>query len=337
MKIVFVILLITIYCYSKNIIQEEGVLKIKNNNKTVSLALGSGGARGYAHIGVIETIKNQGYKIESIAGSSMGALVGGLYAVGKLEEFKQWILTLNYYDLYKLLNLSLVDGGLVDAEKVFDKIKIIIGDVNIEDLPIKYKAVATDLNTQTTVIFEKGKLIDAIRASIAIPTIFVPVYVDDQILVDGGVLNPLPINLISKDKTDLKIAVNLDANIENTYIVEIPQEQFSREEVLYNKFHDLLNKAETFIPQELSNVANKYRLNWLHNKNEEKNNTKHDISSILRMTLDSAQSVLSKYYIQNHKVDMIIEISRESCAFYEFTKAYQMIEIGKMATIETFR
>jgi hypothetical protein len=148
---------------------KEEVLKIKDNNKTVSLALGSGGARGYAHIGVIETIENQGYKIESIAGSSMGALVGGLYAVGKLEEYKQWVLTLNYYDLYKLLNLSLVDGGLVDAEKVFDKIETMIGNVNIEDLPIKYRAIATDLNTQTTVIFEKGKLIDAIEHQLLFP------------------------------------------------------------------------------------------------------------------------------------------------------------------------
>lgn len=308
------------------------------NNKTVSLALGSGGARGYAHIGVIEIIEEKGYKIKSIAGSSMGALIGGLYAVGKLEEYKQWILNLNYYDIYKLLSISLVDGGLVDAEKVFDKIKTFIGDVLIEDLPIKYRAVATELKTQKPIVFEEGKLIDAIRASIAVPTIFIPVYKEDKILVDGGVLNPLPINLISKDKTDLKIAVNLDANIENTYIVEIPQEQFSREEVLYNEFNNLLNKAETFIPQELSNVANKYRLNWLRNKKEEKNNNvKHDISSILRMTLDTAQSVLSKYYIQNHKVDIIIEISRESCAFYEFTKAYKMIEIGKMATLEVLK
>jgi NTE family protein len=309
-----------------------------NHIKTISLVLGSGGARGYAHIGVIEAIEKKGYEIKSIAGSSMGALIGGLYAVGKLEEYKQWVLNLNYYDIYQLLSISLVDGGLVDAEKVFDKIKNFIGDVNIEDLPIQYKAVATDLNTQEPIIFEKGKLIDAIRASIAIPTIFIPVYVDDKILVDGGVLNPLPINLISQDKTDLKIAVNLDANIENTYIVEIPQEQFSREEILYNEFNNLLNKAETFIPQELSNVADKYRLNWLRNKKEEKNNNvKHDISSILRMTLDTAQSVLSKYYIQNHKVDIIIEISRESCAFYEFTKAYKMIEIGKMATLEVLK
>lgn len=305
------------------------------NNKTVSLALGSGGARGYAHIGVIETIEEKGYKIKSIAGSSMGALIGGLYAVGKLEEYKQWVLNLNYYDIYKLLSISLVDGGLVDAEKVFDKIKTFIGDVLIEDLPIKYRAVATELKTQKPIVFEEGKLIDAIRASIAVPTIFIPVYKEDKILVDGGVLNPLPINLTSNDQTDLKIAVNLDANIQNKYIIDIPKEQLSREEMLYNEFNSLLNRAETILPKELLNVANRYRLHWRDKKKkEEKNSSKQDISSILRMTLDTAQTVLSKYYIQNNKVDIIIKISRVSCSFYEFTKAYQMIEIGKMATKE---
>ena len=306
-----------------------------NNTKTVSLILGSGGARGYAHIGVIETIKNKGYEIQSIAGSSMGALIGGLYAVGKLEDYKQWVLNLNYYDIYKLLSISLVDGGLVDAEKVFDKIKAFIGDILIEDLPIKYRAVATDLKTQESVVFEKGKLIDAIRASIAVPTIFIPIYKNDTILVDGGVLNPLPINLTSKDQTDLKIAVNLDANIKNRYIIDLPKEQLSREEILYNQFNELLNKAETLLPKELLNVANKYRSNWKSiQKKEKKETVKQDISSILRMTLDTAQTVLSKYYIQNYKVDIIIEISRVSCSFYEFTKAYQMIEIGKMAAKE---
>jgi NTE family protein len=320
----------------------KGIALKRKENKTISLALGSGGARGYAHIGVIETIEKKGYEIKSIAGSSMGALIGGLYAVGKLEEYKQWVLNLDYYDIYKLLGISLVDGGLVDAEKVFDKIKTFIGDVLIEELPIQYKAVATELNTQEIVVFEKGKLIDAIRASIAIPTIFIPVYKDDKILVDGGVLNPLPLNLISQDETDLKIAVNLDANIKNTYTIEIPKKQLSREEILYNQFNDLLNKAESLLPkklpQELRDVADKYRLSWLRNKKKKKQQEiKHDISSILRMTLDSAQSVLSKYYIQNHKADIIIEISRESCAFYEFTKAYQMIEIGKLAAKEVLK
>ncbi|RXJ64893.1 patatin [Halarcobacter anaerophilus] len=309
-----------------------------NNKKTISLVLGSGGARGYAHIGVIETIEKKGYTIKSIAGSSMGALIGGLYAVGKLKEYKQWVLNLNYYDIYKLLSISSVEGGLVDAEKVFDKIKTFIGDINIEDLPIKYKAVATSLNTQETIVFEKGKLIDAIRASVAIPTIFIPIYKDDKILVDGGVLNPLPINLTSKDKTDLKIAVNLDANIKNKYIIDIPIEQLTREEVLYNEFNNLLNKAETLLPKELLTIVYKYRLNWISKKKEKKKALiKCDISSILRMTLNTARTVLSKYYIQNNKVDILIEISKESCSFYEFTKAYEMIEIGKMAANEAVK
>jgi NTE family protein len=210
--------------------------------------------------------------------------------------------------------------------------------VNIEDLPIQYKAVATDLNTQEPIIFEKGKLIDAIRASIAVPTIFVPVYKDNRILVDGGVLNPLPINLTSKDQTDLKIAVNLDANIKNKYIIEIPKEQLTREELLYSEFNKLLNQAETLLPKELLDVANKYRLNWRNEKTEEIHySSKHDISSILRMTLDTAQTILSKYYIQNNQVDILIEISRESCSFYEFTKAYQMIEIGKLVANEVLK
>lgn len=301
------------------------------NNQTVSLALGSGGARGYAHIGAIEAIEKKGYKIKSIAGSSMGALIGGLYAVGKLDEFKQWILTLNYYDMYKLLSLSSVGGGLLDSEKVFDKIKLLIGDVNIEDLSIKYKAVATNLNSQTTIIFEKGKLIDAIKASVAIPTIFTPIYKDDMILVDGGILNPLPINIISQDNTDIKIAVNLDANIPNNYIIKIPQEQLTREEVLLNDFNKLVNKAESLIPKELLDIAKKYKSKKIKQDKKEES-IQQDIFFILGRTVDVAQGVLSKYTIENHKADIIIQIPRTSCEFYEFTKAYKMIEIGKMAT-----
>ena len=140
-----------------------------NNQKTISLVLGSGGARGYAHIGVINELEKQGYKIESIAGSSMGALIGGLYATGKLHEFEEWVLTLDYYEMFKLISFSSKSGGLVDAEKVFDKLKVMMGDIQIEDLPIKYRAIATDLNTQKEVLFEKGSLIDAIRASVGIP------------------------------------------------------------------------------------------------------------------------------------------------------------------------
>lgn len=305
-------------------------MKIKNN-KTISLVLGSGGARGYAHIGVIEVLEEKSYKIKSIAGSSMGSLIGGLYAVGKLKEFKQWVLTLNYFDIFKLLSLSSVGGGLIESEKVFDKIKLLIGDVLIEDLDIKYTAVATDLSSQKIVYFTKGKLIDAIRASVAMPTIFTPVNKDEMILVDGGVLNPLPINVVASDDTDIKIAVNLDANIKNKYIVDIPKEQSLREDVLNNQLNKLLNKAESLVPQELVKIAKEYQEKYMENSDRKKQTSRQDIAFIFSKTLDTAQSVLSKYAIQNQEVDILIQIPRSSCEFYEFTKAYKMINIGKMA------
>ena len=296
--------------------------------KTISLALGSGGARGYAHIGVIEELEKEVYKIKSIAGSSMGALIGGLYAVGKMAEYKEWVLTLGYYDLFKLLKLSSVSGGLIDVDEVFNRVALMIGDINIEDLPIKYVAVATDLVTQKEVLFTKGKLIDAIRASIAIPTIFTSVIKDDMILVDGGILNPLPINVIMNDDTDIKIAVNLDANIKNNYLVTVPLEYETREEQLYNEFKNLMRKAEQLVPEKIRTIVDKKSTKNIEKKIKEKK----DIFFILGRTLDTAQSVLSKYSMQNDKADIVIDISRDCCDFYEFTKAYKMIEIGRMAT-----
>ena len=325
-KKIIIIVLIIVNCYSDTIKKETNLEN--RNNKTVSLALGSGGARGYAHIGVIQEIEKKGYKIKSISGSSMGALIGGLYAVGKLDEYKEWILTLSYYDVYKLIKFSSIRGGLIDADAVFDKIALMIGDVNIEDLPLKYRAVATDIITQKEVIFSRGKLIDAIRASIAIPTIFTSVIKDDMVLVDGGILNPLPINTITDDDTDIKIAVNLDANIENRYIIDIPLEHRTREEQLYSEFESYLKKAESYVPDSLLSIVDS------NNSNELKEATveEKDIFFILGRTLDTAQSILAKYSMQNHKADIVIDIPRDSCEFYEFTKAYKMIEIGKMAT-----
>jgi len=296
--------------------------------KTISLVLGSGGARGYAHIGVIHELEKQGYKIESIAGSSMGALIGGLYATGKLKEFEEWVLSLDYYELFKLISFSSSSGGIVDAQKVFDKLKVMMGDVQIEDLPIKYRAVATDLHSQKEVLFEKGSLIDAIRASVGIPTIFAPILKDEMILVDGGVLNPIPINAVSNDDTDLTIAVNLDANIENHYNIIVPDEQKSREALLYDEFNNLIEKAQAMLPPALLNIINEA----IAKRSKKKVVNRQDVFFVLSKTLDTAQGVLADYSMQNHKVDRMINIPRESCEFYEFTKAYEMIEIGKMAS-----
>lgn len=214
--------------------------------KKVSLVLGSGGARGYAHIGVIEELEKSGYEIASISGASMGALIGGLYACGKLEEYKNWVTGLNAINIATLLDISFSRGGIIEGEKVFQKLSTMIGEQKIEDLPIKFTAVATDLVKKKEVWFQHGDLLKSIRASIAIPSIFTPVKIGDMILIDGGALNPLPVAPTNADLTDITIAVNLYGDISkpkpDTKIITAPK--FSMFDVL-DKTLDTMQDALT--------------------------------------------------------------------------------------------
>lgn len=291
-----------------------------NNKKTVSLVLGSGGARGYAHIGVIETLEDKGYEIKSVSGSSMGALIGGLYAAGKLDAYKEWVLSLDFIDTLKLLDISLADGGIVNIDAVYKKIEQMIGDIKIEDLPITYIAVASDIKNQKKIWFKEGKLIDAIRASIAIPTVFTPVIKNDMILVDGGVLDPLPVDSVSSDETDITIAVNLNANIPNSYHIERPANKVKTENTLYQKSVELVETAKEVIGTDSS-----------------KEKTPIDILYILNKSLDATQNLIVKNTLKEHQPDLIIEIPKDAYETYEYDKAYELIEIGKRATKESLK
>lgn len=192
--------------------QQPGNTDLPGKGVKVALALGSGGARGYAHIGVIEVLEEQGYEITAVTGASMGALIGGLHAAGKLREYKDWVTGLDQFDLFRLLDLSLMSPGAIRADKVFTVLKDMIGDIRIEDLPIPYTAVATDLLAQQEVWFQRGILHHAIRASIAIPSVITPVMMQGRVLVDGGLLNPLPINPSIAAHADIIVAVNLSGS-----------------------------------------------------------------------------------------------------------------------------
>ncbi len=141
--------------------------------KSVSLILGSGGARGLAHIGVIRWLEEHNYKIESISGCSIGALIGGVYAVGKLDEFERWIREITKFDIVTLLDLSWSKSGLVKGDKIINTLIDLVGDVNIEDLVISYTAVAADVNEEKEIWINSDRLFDAIRASISLP-MFLP-------------------------------------------------------------------------------------------------------------------------------------------------------------------
>ncbi|WP_017940362.1 patatin-like phospholipase family protein, partial [Thioalkalivibrio sp. ALE6] len=182
--------------------------------QSISLVLGSGGARGLAQIGVIRWLEEHSdYRIRSIAGASMGAAVGGIYAAGRLDAYESWVKTLRRQDVWRLLDFSFRGAGLIRGDRLIEKLRDMLGDTDIEQLPISFTAVATDIEREREVWLNSGSLFDAIRASIAIPTVFTPVRHKGRLLVDGGLLNPVPIAPTLNDDTDITLAVSLNGRV----------------------------------------------------------------------------------------------------------------------------
>ena len=179
--------------------------------RRAALVLAGGGARGVAHIGAIEELESQGFEVHAVAGTSMGALVGGMYASGHLEPFKEWMYTLDKYKVFGLVDFALSTEGLVKGNRVIGAMKELVPDVKIEQMPLPFAAVAADLLTGREVVLERGGLYDAIRASISIPSVFRPVRRGNMVLVDGGTVNPLPLNRVRREPGDVLVAVDVSA------------------------------------------------------------------------------------------------------------------------------
>lgn len=179
-------------------------------SKKVHLVLGSGGARGIAHIGVIEMLEAEGYEIVSVTGCSMGAVVGGMYCAGFMETYKKWLCTLTKSAVFSLFDFTLALHGFIKGDKVLRKLKEFTGEQAIENFTIPYTAVATDIRHKKEIHFTSGSLYKALRASVGIPGVFTPMADEHAVMVDGGVLNPLPLNLVNKKPGELTIAVNLN-------------------------------------------------------------------------------------------------------------------------------
>lgn len=186
--------------------------KNSSDMKDIALVLSSGGARGLAHIGVIEELESRGYHITSIAGCSMGALIGGVYAAGKLTEFREWMKTIDRKKMLELTDFSLSLNHFVKGKRIIETIMEFVPDVAIEDLPIPYSAVAADLKEGREVVFSKGSLFEAIRASISLPSFYEPVQRDGMILIDGGVINPIPLNRVSRKTGDILVGADVSGH-----------------------------------------------------------------------------------------------------------------------------
>ncbi len=294
-------------------------MKTSSKSKNVALVLSSGGARGLAHIGVIEELQARGYSITSIAGSSMGALVGGLYAAGKITEFRDWVVTLNKKDVLSLIDFTLTTKGFVKGDKVFERMRKLnlIPDINIEDLPIPYVAVAVDIINNKECVFQSGSLLKAIRASISIPSVFTPISIDTGLLVDGGVLNPLPLKLVKRNPSDLLVAVDLNAL--NVYEKpKLPKKRSSTEN--HNeRFAALIQKWDELFGHNNSKST------------KEKKITPKSIGyfDVLMRSVLLMQSKLTAYSTEITPPDVLIPISKDSSTVFEFYKAEELIAYGK--------
>ncbi|MFW5823840.1 MAG: patatin-like phospholipase family protein [Marinobacter sp.] len=329
--------------------------------KTVALALGSGGARGYAHMGAIEVLDERGYDIVAISGCSMGALIGGVYAAGKMQAYKDWVTGLGQFDVLKLLDVTLNSVGAIRGEKVFSVVREMLGDIRIETLPIAYTAVATDLLGHKEIWFQEGPLDRAIRSSIAIPGLVTPVVMNGRVLVDGALLNPLPIMPTISAHADLVVAVNLSG--EDDTARRLPDAAFTEMDdegevdEWIGRFRDKASRwldwdalksfggrrdnghpgkppsPEEKLEEEAREQAEEQAearqdpwaetgtINW-----EKLGIGKFDI---MNLTIETMQSALVQYKLAGYPPDLLVNVPKNSCRTYDYHKAPEMIQIGR--------
>lgn len=280
--------------------------------KKIALVLSGGGARGLAHIGAIETLESHRYEITSIAGCSMGALIGGMYAAGKLPEVKDWVLALDRRKVLSLVDFSLSLTHLVKGDRVMEALKEIVPDVNIEDLPIPYTAVATDWNSGKEVVFDHGSLYDAIRASISIPLFLNPVRREEMLLVDGGLVNSLPLNRVVRHSGDLLFGINVSTH---DYQGELLMQQFVERK--------LLSKS---MPAAVMNRIMKHfegiNINYV---------------TLLMRTIAIMLEQNTRQQILISRPDLVVQVPMKRYGVFDFDKAAAILQIGKHKTSRALR
>ena len=303
----------------------------------VALALGSGGARGYAHIGVINELRERGHEIVGIAGSSMGALVGGLQAAGRLDEYTSWASSLTQRAVLRLLDPSIGAAGVLRAEKILEAVREILGDVTIEELPIPFTSVATDLITGKSVWLQVGPVDDAIRASIAIPGVISPHVVGGRLLADGGILDPIPMAPIAAVTADITIAISLSGDDPDSR----GREPRPTAEWLNRMWRSTSSLLDTKTARSLldSTTARTVlsRFSAGDDIDAESADTGAVASTIPRLggfevmnrTIDIAQAALARHTLAAYPPDLLIEVPRTVCRSLDFHRADEVIEIGQ--------
>jgi NTE family protein len=306
----------------------------------VALALGSGGARGYAHIGVINELRDRGHEIVGIAGSSMGSLVGGLQAADKLDEYAEWASSLTQRAVLRLLDPSLTAAGVLRAEKILDAVREILGEVMIEDLPIPYTSVSTDLISGKSVWLQRGPVDEAIRASIAIPGVITPHELDGRLLADGGILDPLPMAPIAAVNADMTIAVSLNGD---DPLHGNQSEPRPSGELLSRMWRSTTALLDTAAARTLLDTpAARSVFSRFANSGDEDEAQADVVANadpmpiprlggfeVMNRSIDIAQAALMRHTLAAYPPDLLIEVPRTACRSLEFYRAAEVIDIGQ--------
>lgn len=281
--------------------------------KSIALVLSSGGSKGLAHIGVIKELERQGFKISSVSGSSIGSVIGGLYAMGKLDDYTNWVKSLNKKHIWGLMDFTISTNGLLKGNKIFEKMVAFIPDVLIENMKIPFAAVATDLLNEKDVVFKTGSFYKAIRSSVAIPSVFTSVKYEDTYLVDGGVLNPIPIDHVERKEGDILVVVNLYGKKKNNVIKSISniKSKSSSYMGVFNNISVSLNK--------LLKTGDKKSPSYL---------------TVLTATTYAMVHKLAKENIDKHQPEIVINIPVDSANTFDFHKADELIALGEFAAKE---
>lgn len=314
----------------------------------IALSLGSGGARGFAHIGVIEELEERGHQIVAISGASMGALVGGVYAAGKLPEFRDWAYALTQSSVFGLLDFALRGPGVVKADRVVGEVSEMLGNVLIEDLNVPYTAVATDLTARREIWFQTGPLAMAIRASIAIPSVITPVNYGGHILADGGVMNPVPLEPLSSTVSDATIAVALSGRPDKVRAVTDPVGDAEEEQSPGWLMRVLTLGAERPDKEPPQGLAARLRS---RDKSDSEESSVADVdqlpsfdnlpeslkvADVLTMSLETMQGAIGRYRMAATPPDLLVSIPRDTAGTYDFHHAREIADVGREEAITAF-
>ncbi len=303
----------------------------KDKPRRVALALGSGGARGYAHIGVIEEIEARGWEIVGVAGSSMGAVIGGLYVAGGMESYRDWVVGLGRRDVLRLVEPGMGRAGLLRADKVMSKVSKHLGDLNIEEARIPYTAIAVDLVSEREIWFTSGSMIDAMRGSVAIPSVFTPLVKNGMVLADGGLLNPVPVAPLANVHADAIIAVNLSG-------APAKRPTSVADAVAGSRLSKIKMPA---LPQVIEPAIRSLLSTFDTSDDEAKSSGRQpniDVSTfeVVDRSLHLMQDAVMRYRLAGYPPDVQVDIPLDACGTLDFHRAKELITLGRERARATF-